>query len=126
MPNSSIMPFDVENDSESNGRDKNLLRNIAYTVCEIVWISESTCKSSKKNEILQSICFKYQHTWNKSFLFLPLVLSWEGIALTYYGENHNHKIKNIPAYSEVIMTKWNQFQDKFSSEKDNEHQVNPG
>uniref|UniRef100_A0A8C6JF47 Uncharacterized protein n=1 Tax=Melopsittacus undulatus TaxID=13146 RepID=A0A8C6JF47_MELUD len=46
-------------------------------------------------------------------------------SLMTLNKNNNHKIKNIPANGEVIITEREQFQDTFSSEKDNKGQVNP-
>lgn len=46
-------------------------------------------------------------------------------ALTYNGENHNHKVKNVPSYSEVVVSEGDQFQHTFSSEKDNKNHIYP-
>lgn len=45
--------------------------------------------------------------------------------LTYNGEYDNHKIKYIPANSEIIVTESNQFQETLRSKNDNENQINP-
>ena len=41
------------------------------------------------------------------------------------GENYNHKIKDVPAYSEVVASEGDQFQHTFSSEQNDKHQINP-
>lgn len=50
---------------------------------------------------------------------------WLINGLTYNGDNHNHKIKNVPSYGEVIVSEGEQFQHTFSGEEDNENHIYP-
>lgn len=46
------------------------------------------------------------------------------IVLTYNGKDDNHKVKNVPSDCEIIIAQGNQFEDTFSSEKDNKYKIN--
>lgn len=46
--------------------------------------------------------------------------------LTYNGKDHHHKIKDIPAYREVVVSQGDELQYKFPSEQNNEDKVDPG
>lgn len=45
------------------------------------------------------------------------------ISLTYNRKDDNHKIKNIPSNGEIIIPQGNEFEDTFSSKKDDEYQI---
>lgn len=50
---------------------------------------------------------------------------WLINGLTYNGDNHNHKIKNVPSYGEVVVSEGDQFQHTFSSKENNENHIYP-
>lgn len=48
-----------------------------------------------------------------------------GHLLTYNRKDHHHKVKNIPANGEVIVTQWNHLEHTLPSEEHNKDQINP-
>lgn len=86
-------------------------RGIPFNLSFYFLKSTFTCSNSETSLGMCAVWFKIKIWWIDG--------------LTHNGENHNHKIKNVPSDSKVVVSEGDQFQHTLSGEQDNEHQIYP-